>query len=204
MGNWASSPKITIKKITKNMETNSLKTLEKEWRESSPYYSLRELVKIFPEARTILKDKLEKLETEAKELEVKVRGGLERTKRKSPDQETTSLRKEIIKTFLGEDLDNKIAKIKNLKFALSRKKKIRGVITEDEIDQARHFPFEKLIPFRNGFSICPFHSESKGSLHIIPNTNLVHCFGCGFTSDTIGFIQKKDNISFREAVRILI
>ena len=186
------------------METSDLKTLEKEWTESNPYFSLRELIGIFPEARTILKDKLEKLETEAKELEVKVREGLEKTERKSPNEITTFLRKQLIKIFLGEDLDNSIAEIKNLKFALSRKKKIKGTISEDEIDMARHFPFEKLIPFKKGWAVCPFHKESKGSLHIIPGTNLIHCFGCSLTSDTIGFVQKKDNLSFREAVRVLI
>ena len=52
----------------------------------------------------------------------------------------------------------------------------------------------------NYVGLCPFHKEKAPSFTVNPKTNLYHCFGCDAGGDVIGFICKKDNISFREAV----
>jgi DNA primase catalytic core len=52
----------------------------------------------------------------------------------------------------------------------------------------------------NFVGLCPFHKEKTPSFTVNPETNLYHCFGCDAGGDVIGFICKKDNISFREAV----
>ncbi len=50
---------------------------------------------------------------------------------------------------------------------------------------------------------CPLHHEKTPSFHINPALNTWHCFGCGEGGDAIAFIQKKENVDFPEAVRIL-
>jgi DNA primase len=55
----------------------------------------------------------------------------------------------------------------------------------------------------NYVGLCPFHKEKAPSFTVNPKTNLYHCFGCNAGGDVIGFICKKDNISFREAVEKL-
>jgi DNA primase len=55
----------------------------------------------------------------------------------------------------------------------------------------------------NYVGLCPFHKEKTPSFTVNPKTNLYHCFGCNAGGDVIGFICKKDNISFREAVEKL-
>jgi DNA primase catalytic core len=55
----------------------------------------------------------------------------------------------------------------------------------------------------NYVGLCPFHKEKTPSFTVNPKTNLYHCFGCNAGGDVIGFICKKDNITFREAVEKL-
>ncbi|MBO4665679.1 MAG: DNA primase [Paludibacteraceae bacterium] len=50
---------------------------------------------------------------------------------------------------------------------------------------------------------CPIHNEKTPSFHIDPVRNTFHCFGCGASGDAISFIQKKEGLSFPEAVRSL-
>ena len=51
---------------------------------------------------------------------------------------------------------------------------------------------------------CPLHNEKTPSFHIDPVRNTWHCFGaCGEGGDAISFIEKKEKLSFIEAVRFL-
>ncbi len=50
---------------------------------------------------------------------------------------------------------------------------------------------------------CPLHHEKTPSLMIDPARNTWHCFGCGEGGDAIAFIQKKESLSFPDAVRFL-
>ena len=55
----------------------------------------------------------------------------------------------------------------------------------------------------NYVGLCPFHKEKAPSFTVNPKTNLYHCFGCDAGGDVIGFICKKEGVSFREAVEKL-
>ena len=50
---------------------------------------------------------------------------------------------------------------------------------------------------------CPFHGEKTPSFHIIPATQVWHCFGCGEGGDCFTYIMKRENLSFPEAIRYL-
>jgi len=47
---------------------------------------------------------------------------------------------------------------------------------------------------------CPFHGETTPSFVVSPVKQICHCFGCGYGSDAIGFIQDHKKLSFVEAV----
>jgi ribosome biogenesis protein Nip4 len=49
---------------------------------------------------------------------------------------------------------------------------------------------------------CPFHNEKSGSFVIYAN-NTAHCFGCSWNGDVIDYIQKKENLDFKAAVKLL-
>ena len=49
---------------------------------------------------------------------------------------------------------------------------------------------------------CPFHEEKTASFYVFPD-NRFKCFGCGFSGDSIDFLQKLHGYSFKEALSIL-
>ena len=51
---------------------------------------------------------------------------------------------------------------------------------------------------------CPFHTEKTPSFVVYPETGTWRCFGqCGIGGDAFAFIQRKDNLTFGEALRRL-
>src|SRR6202165_1406401 len=51
--------------------------------------------------------------------------------------------------------------------------------------------------------LCPFHAEKTPSFSVHATRQFYHCFGCGESGDVFAFIQKAENITFPEAVRLL-
>jgi DNA primase len=56
---------------------------------------------------------------------------------------------------------------------------------------------------QNFSGLCPFHSEKTPSFNVHATRQFFHCFGCGTSGDVFTFIQKIENISFPEAVRLI-
>src|SRR3954451_1581700 len=56
---------------------------------------------------------------------------------------------------------------------------------------------------QNYSGLCPFHSEKTGSLSVHATRQFFHCFGCGASGDVFSFVQKIENITFPEAVRLV-
>ncbi|MCR5352390.1 MAG: DNA primase [Bacteroidales bacterium] len=50
---------------------------------------------------------------------------------------------------------------------------------------------------------CPFHNEKTPSFVVSPARNIAHCFGCNETWDAIGFVRRKNAMTFYEAVEYL-
>ena len=50
---------------------------------------------------------------------------------------------------------------------------------------------------------CPFHGEKTPSFHIIPATQVWHCFGCGEGGDCFTYVMKRENLSFPESIHYL-
>src|SRR5579864_6179276 len=51
--------------------------------------------------------------------------------------------------------------------------------------------------------LCPFHEEKTPSFNVTPARGLWYCFSCAEGGDVIKFIERHDNLSFREAVERL-
>src|SRR5450759_2525860 len=56
---------------------------------------------------------------------------------------------------------------------------------------------------QNFSGLCPFHAEKTASVSVHATRQFYHCFGCGESGDVFAFIQKVENITFPEAVRLL-
>ncbi len=51
--------------------------------------------------------------------------------------------------------------------------------------------------------LCPFHSEKTPSFHVHPDRGFFKCFGCGAGGDVITFVQKIENLTFPDTIRML-
>src|SRR5271163_1393010 len=56
---------------------------------------------------------------------------------------------------------------------------------------------------QNFTGLCPFHSEKTPSFSVHTTRQYYYCFGCGEKGDVFTFIQKVENVTFPEAVRLI-
>jgi DNA primase len=56
---------------------------------------------------------------------------------------------------------------------------------------------------QNFSGLCPFHNEKTPSFSVHAMRQFYHCFGCGASGDVFSFVQKLENITFPEAVRLI-
>ena len=56
---------------------------------------------------------------------------------------------------------------------------------------------------QNFSGLCPFHGEKTASFSVHATRQFFHCFGCGVSGDVFSFVQKIENITFPEAVRMV-
>ncbi len=56
---------------------------------------------------------------------------------------------------------------------------------------------------QNYSGLCPFHGEKTPSFSVHATRQFYHCFGCGVSGDVFSFVQKIENITFPEAVRVV-
>src|SRR5271169_5776380 len=56
---------------------------------------------------------------------------------------------------------------------------------------------------QNFSGLCPFHGEKTASFSVHATRQFFHCFGCHEKGDVFSFIQKVENITFPESVRLV-
>src|SRR5258708_6617881 len=62
---------------------------------------------------------------------------------------------------------------------------------------------QKKAGAQNYSGLCPFHGEKTASFSVHATRQFYHCFGCGLSGDVFSFVQKIENITFPEAVRLV-
>ena len=56
---------------------------------------------------------------------------------------------------------------------------------------------------QNFTGLCPFHQEKTPSFSVHVGGQYFYCFGCAAKGDVFSFVQKIENITFHEAVRLI-
>ena len=80
----------------------------------------------------------------------------------------------------------------------------RGDAGDGRLERAKAVPLDELLEFnRQGFAICPFHSDSNPSLHWIKKSNRFYCFVDGEKGDGIDLIRELNDIDFQQAIDYL-
>ncbi len=113
---------------------------------------------------------------------------------------------EVYLGFLDYTFEKEIKKIKKrirkLESYLPSKEKKEGKISKKDIENARNYPFEDLIPVnRAKFALCPFHNDTKPSMYV--KNNFYYCFTCGARGDIIDYVMKTENLTFYQAIKRL-
>ena len=64
--------------------------------------------------------------------------------------------------------------------------------------------FTRLKPSGKNFTgLCPFHNDRRPSFSVTPAFQSYRCWSCGEKGDVFTFIQKKENLTFIEALELL-
>src|SRR6266568_2005034 len=56
---------------------------------------------------------------------------------------------------------------------------------------------------QNYAGLCPFHGEKTASFNVHATNQYYYCFGCHESGDVFSFVQKIENITFPESVRLV-
>lgn len=184
------------------LDSMEINKLEREWRHSLPRFSDKELLKIFPEAKVYLKQRLKELKKEIKTLTSEIEKNLKDIYKNIEDEFAIWFYEEVVKTWKGEKLNQMDNEIKKLQWLLNPDGKKSNRITESMIQKAKEYPFENLIESKRKFALCPFHNEKNPSFYI--KNNWGYCFSCGWHGDVIKFLMERDELNFQEAIKHLI
>ena len=55
----------------------------------------------------------------------------------------------------------------------------------------------------NFVSVCPFHDDHSPSMHVNPNLKIFKCFVCNAGGNVFTFVQKFENVTYPEAIKIV-
>lgn len=86
------------------------------------------------------------------------------------------------------------------------------MIPQDKIEQVKNA--SDIVEIASGYMTlkragvnfkanCPFHNEKTASFTVSPAKQICHCFGCGEGGNVFTLVQKMENISFIESVKLL-
>jgi len=87
-----------------------------------------------------------------------------------------------------------------MKFSDSFLDEIRARLPVSQV-VSRRVPLKRAGREWKGLS--PFNKEKTPSFTVNPKRGIFHCFGCGVSGDVFSFVQKIENITFPEAVRLV-
>lgn len=78
----------------------------------------------------------------------------------------------------------------------------KNSISPGDIEQARAYPWENLLEFKNGKAFCPFHEDRRHPNFSVKDSK-GKCWACLWRGDQIDYIQQRNGLSFPEAVKFL-
>lgn len=102
-----------------------------------------------------------------------------------------------------------------LAFKLPRKKEKHSILEGyssnsnftggDDLQKAKSVPVTNYLQFDySNKTKCIWHQEKTPSLHYDKKTNRVYCFGCGKGGDVIDVVSQLNNVTIKEAIKLLL
>jgi len=208
----------TKEEYRRSIEDLYMAETKKQWKDSQQRFMDEELLKIFPEAKRIIPEKVKKLRQEQKESTDVISKDLQLIGEKVKDEFSQQFWKEWVKysqVSLLNEVDKQLSRFYRLQWVSQERKnykRSKSHISEEDIQQARKASIEDIaIPHleqvrkvgENYIALCPFHQEKRPSFYLYIGSNSYHCYGCGAHGDVINLIMELHNLTFLQAVRFL-
>lgn len=180
--------------------------IAREYLKSDKAYSpLRphEIAEFFPEGKTYLNQR-------RKEINAELNGLLLEDQAIEADQELGKIKNKDLKEhkkamvqikrdrLLEERTENDLI----LSFLNPRKKKYVQDF-QVSLANAKKYPIDKLLVFKQKKAQCLWHNDKNPSLYYYRKDNRVHCFVCENGGDSIDVVMQQRNCSIGEAVAFL-
>jgi len=170
--------------------------MEQEWRRANN----KKIIEFKKEMGNVGKDmRLQALHERLEVFENDITDRARRIKGLKEDQES-AINWKFLEHCQGDDREE-AKKIRNHIESLLKSSTTSSEITDEMIEQARHYPLENLIEVKRKMAKCPFHDDRHPSMGI--KNNRFHCFACGAKGDVIDFVMRRDGLTFREAIACL-
>jgi len=187
--------------------------LEREWKMSQTKISDAEWLKIVPEAKSVISEKISEWQERRKFLTKIIAEKLLENRSLESDL-VKAIARESVKRNEGTELLHSIKHINRLRRLQPHDGKPLSYITPEEIERAKSVPLESIIEQdrtlrragRNFVCQCPIpsHNEKSPSFTIFTDTNRFWCFGCSKGGNVIDYVMSISNLNFQEAVRKLL
>ena len=179
------------------------------WKQQ-PKLTIKELFEIFPESAEVVETNLREEQQVFAEQVLLLKERI--TEDRNRDEFTRWFLCELRKHFIGPALEQAWHRMERYRRELSvahgDRRQETGIKPEDIAD-AKAVTIESLIQVKRSNQIrvyahCPFHDDKTPSFVIYKEENTFHCFGCGAHGDVMDFVMRRDGLSFRKAIRMLI
>lgn len=175
-----------------------------------PWFTNQELLKIFPEAKNIIPEKIKEWQEKCDEIKNEIREVLDKIEKTS--KKDLWFYEIYIAKFYLPTLYKYERHILRLKMFLNSSEKRKQFINfKEKIEIAHNYPIYELardkLDFRpsgkNFVALCPFHDERTPSFYLYTETNTFICFGCNEKGDVIKLCMHLYGLDFKEAVQML-
>lgn len=203
-------PQFNSEDETDRLDEQWLDRVHQEWL-NQPKPMIKELFAIFPEAETVLQTKInEEYEVLKNELHL-IKQGIEDEERRKDDDNTRWFLSEFRRYFIWPNIERaekRIISHRRQLFLAKEQERESGTISQSDIESAKMISIESMIETKRSagkrvYAHCPFHEDRTPSFVIYREQNTFHCFGCGAHGDVINFVMRKEQIKFRDAIRLL-
>lgn len=164
----------------------------------------QELLEIFPNAKSIIKQIIKADKEKISELREAQRNFWNRRGRDYKERWWWECWDEV---FYQQEIERLLKRIKKYGFLIEPGSARAG---GDQKEAAKKIPVELLYGNqlrKSGgklIGLCPLHSEKTPSFVIYSETNSFYCFSEAIGGDSITFIMKRDNLSFNEAIKKIL
>lgn len=171
-------------------------------------------LKVFPEAESVVRSLLSQRLKEREKLKQAYKSELTPYFARGVNPHLKTAAEIVLGSYYATQLDENERHVRRLHSDLTKRQpqsQESTRLTEQQIESARQYPLADLFE-AEGFTLrrqgatflthCPLHDEHTPSCTIYPDGHFF-CYGCQRGGDTLDFVQKVKNLSFREAVTYL-